>query len=130
MLFVLAACLRARGQVYGRALLPGLLAGSVPLVLPLLLRAAGHCCIGGACWSLCMVGCIGGGLLAGIAIGLRAAAEREERATFLLVATLVAGLTGVLGCAMAGASGIAGMVIATAAAPWPVAIAARARAQS
>jgi hypothetical protein len=107
--------LRARGQVYGRALLPGLLAGSAPLVLPLVLRASGHCCIGGACWSLCMLGCVGGGLLAGIAIGVVAGGEEEDRGTFLLAATLVAGLSGVLGCAMAGLSGIAGMVISIAA---------------
>lgn len=128
VLFVLAVALRARGQVYGRALIPGLLAGSAPLILPLLLRASGHCCIGGACWSLCMLGCVGGGLLAGIAIGVTAAAQAEERGAFLITATLVAGLAGVLGCAMAGTSGIAGMVIAIAAAPLPVTLATRARA--
>jgi hypothetical protein len=128
LLFVLAVALRARGGSYGRALVPGLLAGSAPLILPLVLRASGHCCIGGACWSLCMLGCTLGGLVAGVAIGVAAAMERDQRGAFLLSATLVAGLAGVLGCAMAGASGIAGMALAIAGASIPTAIAARARA--
>jgi hypothetical protein len=56
-----------RGEAYGRAVVPGLLAGSVPLVLPLILRGGSYCCIGGGCWSVCMVACIarrpGGGRL-------------------------------------------------------------------
>lgn len=128
LLFVFAIGLRARGQAYGRALMPGLLAGSAPLILPLVLRASGHCCIGGACWSLCMLGCTLGGLLAGVAIGVMAAGEREDRGAFLLSATAVAGLSGVLGCAMAGASGIAGMAIAIAVTSLPTALLARARA--
>jgi hypothetical protein len=127
-LFLVALGLRARGQAYSRALVPGLLAGSAPLILPLVLRASGHCCIGGACWSMCMLGCTLGGFFAGVAIGVTAASEREDRGVFLLSATLVAGLAGVLGCAMAGASGIAGMAIAMAATSLPTALIARARA--
>jgi hypothetical protein len=127
-LFALAVGLGMRGQVYGRALRPGLWAGSVPLILPAVLRTGGHACIGGACWSLCMIGCIGGGVLAGVAIGLTSAAQEKDRGAFLLVAIVVACLAGMLGCAMAGVSGIAGMAIAIAAAPLPVVVAVRARA--
>lgn len=125
LLYALVAAFGARGQAYGRALRPGLLAGSVPLLLPLLMRMGGHACIGGACWSLCMIGCIAGGTLAGAAIGIASAAQREERGTFIAVASVVAGLAGVLGCAIAGAAGIGGMVLGLALAPLPVVMVAR-----
>lgn len=125
LLYALVAAFGARGQAYGRALRPGLLAGSVPLLLPLLMRMGGHACLGGACWSLCMIGCIAGGTLAGAAIGIASAAQHEERGTFIAVASLVAGLAGVLGCAVAGAAGISGMVLGLALAPLPAAMAAR-----
>ncbi len=128
-LLLVAIGLGWRGQAYGRAVVPGLLAGSVPLVLPLLLRGGAYCCIGGGCWSVCMVGCIGGGLVAGASVGLAAAAEREraERAIFLLGAATLAGLAGVLGCAIVGAAGIAGMVSAIVVVSLPVAAASRLR---
>ena len=127
-LFLVAAALRWRGEVYARALVPGFLAGSAPLLLPLLFRSASHCCIGGVCCSACLLGCIGGGVIAGVAVGLAAALERDQRGVFLLSATLVAGLAGMLGCAIVGLSGIAGMMIALAVTSLPVTLAARARA--
>jgi hypothetical protein len=116
-----------RGQVWGRAVLPGLLAGSAPLVLPPLLRSAGYCCIGNSCWSFCMLGCTMGGLLAGVAIGFASAAEKEGRGKFLCAATLLAGLAGILGCAIVGAAGIAGMVLAVILSSVPTAVVARLR---
>lgn len=111
-----------RGQVWGRAVMPGLCAGSAPLVLPLLLRSSGHGCIGGSCWSFCMLGCTLGGLLAGIAIGLAAAAQNEGRARFLFASTSLAGLAGVLGCAIVGAAGITGMALAVVLSSLPTAV--------
>jgi hypothetical protein len=129
LLFALVAALSARGGAHGRAVVPGLLAGSLPLLLPALLRTSGHCCIGGACWSMCMAGCIVGGLFAGVAIGLVAASE-PERSRFLLASTAIAGLAGALGCVMAGALGIAGMALAVLASSWPIALAVPSRAGS
>jgi hypothetical protein len=126
-LLVVAVTLRWRGQVWGRAVMPGLLAGSAPLLLPPLLRSAGYCCIGNNCWSFCMLGCTLGGALAGIAIGVASAAEKEERPKFLLAAALLSGLTGVLGCAMMGAAGIAGMVTAVILSSVPTAAVVRLR---
>jgi hypothetical protein len=116
-----------RGQVWGRAVVPGLLAGSAPLVLPPLLRSAGHFCIGNGCWSICMLGCTLGGLLAGIAIGVASAAEKEGRAKFLCAATLLASLAGILGCAIVGAAGMAGMALAVLLSSLPTAAVARLR---
>lgn len=128
LLFVFATVLRARGQAPGRALVPGLLAGSAPLLIPLMLRGAGHCCINGACMPVCMAGCIAGGFIAGIALGFATAREPEQRGTFLLSATAVAGLAGMLGCTISGMSGVAGMTFAMILTSVPVSLAARARA--
>lgn len=122
-----AVTFRWRGQVWGRAVMPGLLAGSAPLVLPPLLRSAGSCCIDGTCWSFCMLGCTLGGLLAGVAIGIASAAEKDGRAKFLVAATLLAGLAGVLGCSIVGAAGVAGMALSVILSSVPAAAVARLR---
>jgi hypothetical protein len=127
LLIVLAVSLRARGLAYGRALIPGFIAGAAPLVLPLLLRSSGHCCIGQACWAVCMLGCIGGGFVAGISLGMATASQPDGRGTFLLSATAVAGLVGMLGCAISGASGIIGMGLAMLLTSLPVSVVAKAR---
>jgi hypothetical protein len=128
LLIVLSVSLRARGLAYGRALVPGFLAGAAPLVLPLLLRSSGHCCIGQACWQVCMLGCIGGGFVAGISLGMASASQPDNRAAFLLSATAVAGLVGMLGCAVSGISGVLGMVAAMLLTSLPVSIMASAKA--
>jgi hypothetical protein len=127
LLIVVAVSFRARGLAYGRALVPGFVAGAAPLALPILLRSGGHCCIGDACWQVCMLGCIGGGLVAGLSLGMATAAQPESRGTFLIAATAVAGLVGMLGCAISGASGVIGMVVAMLITSLPVTLVANAR---
>jgi hypothetical protein len=112
VLFAVTASLYARGQAYGRAIMPGYLAGAAPLLLPVALRASGYCCFGGVCWSGCMVACVAGGLLAGLGAGFFAAAEHRSRGPFLVSLLLVAGLVGALGCVMIGLSGVVGMTVA------------------
>jgi len=111
-LFAVTTWLGARGEAYGRAIVPGFLSGAAPLLLPLALRTSGHCCVGGVCWSGCMLACVAGGVLAGLGAGFFAAAEQRNRGAFLGSVLLVAGLVGVLGCVMAGLSGVAGMALA------------------
>ena len=127
LLTVLAVSLGARGLAYGRAVLPGFLAGAAPLLLPMLLRSSGHCCIGGSCWQVCMLGCIGGGFVAGISLGMATASQPDDRGAFLLSATAVAGLVGMQGCAVSGVSGVIGMVLAMLLTSVPVWFVARAR---
>lgn len=112
--------LRWLGNAFGRAIAPSLLAGSAPLVLPLLLRGSEHTCLGGACWSACMLGCIVGGLAAGATIGWLSAREREHRWSFLAAATFLTVLTGSLGCAVVGAAGTIGMLLAVIVSSLPV----------
>lgn len=115
-----------RGGIYGRAVMPGLLTGGVPMMLPILLRSDAHCCVGGGCWSVCMAACIGGGLIAGAALGLASASEKD-RWTFLGASAFLSGLVGVLGCGVIGTAGIAGMVMAVMVSSLPVAAIAKAR---
>lgn len=125
LLLILAIGLLWRGETYGRAVMPGLLAGAAPLLLPLVLRAGGHCCFGGACWSVCMLGCIGGGLVTGVVLGLASAAQPQQRWTFLGTAMLIAGVAGMLGCLIVGAAGILGMTLALLVSSSTVALASR-----
>jgi len=112
-----------RGLVWARAVAPGLLAGLPPLVLPLLMRGAPQVCVGEMCCSLCLVGCVGGGVVAGLLIGRRAAALPEGRGTFLAAAGALALLAGAPACAFAGAVGLAGLVVGFAAGSAPVVLA-------
>jgi hypothetical protein len=116
------------GQGFGRAIVPSLLIGSAPLALPLLLRGGGHACLGGTCWSVCMLGCIAGGLAAGAAIGWLSSREREQRWSFLGSAMLLTALTGSLGCAVVGAAGTMGMLIAVVVSSLPVSLVTHTRA--
>lgn len=111
-LYLLAAALFLRGQVYGAAVGLGLVAGAAPMLAPLLFRRSGHCCIGGACWSGCMVACIMGGVAAGLVVGWFAAKRRERPGAFWVAAAAVAVLTGSLGCVAAGLASVLAMVAA------------------
>jgi len=119
--------LRWRGGVHGRAATAGLLFAAAPLVLPFAMRTTSHCCVGGACMSWCMIGCVAGGVLAGAGIGWAAVREGDKRWSFLLVATLISGLAGVLGCAVAGLAGTAGMALAIVGSSLPICWVARPR---
>jgi hypothetical protein len=112
-----------RGQTWGRAIAPGLLAGLPPLVLPLLMRGASEVCVGEMCCSLCLLGCVSGGIVAGLLIGRRASGLAEGRATFLAAAGALALLAGAPACAFAGVVGLAGLLLGFAAGSAPVLLA-------
>jgi hypothetical protein len=116
-----------RGQDLGRGASVGLLAGLMPMLLPLFTRSNVSCCMAGNCWSVCMVACIVGGVTAG---GLVAYFARTREFGFrgLAACAGVASVTGALGCAMAGTIGILSMVLAMAVVSTPVLLWARARA--
>jgi len=122
-LVALTVAFRWRGQVWGRAVLPGLAAGLAPLVLPWLMRGASEVCVGEMCCSLCLLGCVGGGSLAGVLVGRRAAALDEGRGTFLAAAGALALLAGAPACAFAGVIGLAGLLIGFAGGTAPVLLA-------
>lgn len=122
-LIALTVAFSWRGQMWGRAVAPGLTAGLPPLVLPLLMRGASEVCMGEICCSLCLVGCVSGGLVAGLLLGRRAAALPEGRGAFLAAAGALALLGGAPACAFAGVVGLAGLLLGFAAGSAPALLA-------
>ena len=119
---VLTVGLLWRGEAHGRAVGTGLVSGAIPLLAPLTMQATGHCCIAGACSTVCLPLCTGAGLAAGIIVGMRAASEQQAPGRFALSAIGVAALTGALGCTGMGLAAVAGMVAALALVSAPVAL--------
>jgi hypothetical protein len=122
-LVALTTVLRWRGQVWARGVWPGLAAGLPPLVLPFLMREASQVCVGEVCCSLCLIGCVGGGLVAGALVGRRAVSIGDGRAAFLAVAGTLAILAGAPACAFAGVAGVAGLLLGFAGGSAPVLLA-------
>jgi hypothetical protein len=124
LLLPLSVALSFAGGAGGRAVMPGLLAGTVALACPVLMHTVGHVCLGPSCIMLGLPACIAGGAAAGVLIASRAAQE-ESGGRFLLAALAVAGLMGALGCSLAGAVGVLGMLAGTVAAGAPTLLALR-----
>jgi hypothetical protein len=95
------------GQGLQRAVLPGVLAGLIPLTSALCANHFGHVCTGGGCMSLCLPACILGGVSAGAVLGYWA---RRRSWGFLLAASGVALLTGAMGCGCIGYAGVFGLL--------------------
>jgi hypothetical protein len=112
LLLPLSLWLSFAGGAGGRAVMPGLLAGTIALACPILLHTVGHACLGPSCMMLGIPACIVGGAAAGLLIASRAAQE-ESGGRFLLAAVVLAGLMGALGCSLAGAAGVLGMLAGT-----------------
>lgn len=97
-----------RGRVAGRAVLPGVLAGLVPLTLAFAAQSYGHVCSGSECYSLCVPACTSGGFLAGLVIA-RLGRNVASPVRFWALAALLAGLEGSLGCSCVGFGGVLGL---------------------
>ena len=113
-----------RGQDMARGARLGLAAGLPPLLLPVLVEATGHVCAPQLC-ILFPAACITGGLIGGVALGLRGRKAGLSVGAFA-VAGLVAGLTGSLGCLVAGAAGLLGLLFGLASGVTPVLVVRRA----
>ena len=120
MLFVSGAFLLWRGQTMHRAVLPGLLAGIIPLTFALMANR-GHACAGGHCSTWCLPACITGGVVAGLAVSWFAT-KRGLDWSFFAGATAVSLLTGAMGCSCIGYSGVIGLGVGflAGALPWGV----------
>lgn len=96
---------------YGRepqkAVLPGVVAGLVPLVFAL---SANHLSACGAdgCGSLCVPACALGGVVAGLAVA-SVGNQRKAGLGFWVSASALALLTGAMGCACIGYTGVLGL---------------------
>jgi len=98
------------GRDYRRAVLPGLIAGIVPLVLTLCANHIEHACLGDRCMALCIPACATGGVVAGIIVaffGIR----RQRGPGFWIAASSVALLTGAMGCGCVGYAGLVGLAV-------------------
>lgn len=107
LLFLSGAFLLWRGQTMHRAVLPGLLAGVIPLTFALMANR-GHACAGGHCSTWCLPACIAGGVVAGFFVSWFAS-RRGLDWRFFLGASAVSLLTGAMGCACIGYSGVFGL---------------------
>jgi hypothetical protein len=109
-----------RGRPYARGARAGLVAGLGPLLLPM--ATCFHLCAGGVC-LLAPTACVLAGLAGGVAIGVHArhrVPTGPDAGGYLLAALTVAALVGSLGCVIAGASGVVGMVVGLALGTAPV----------
>jgi hypothetical protein len=121
-LYAITAGLIWRGEEYGEAAGVGLLAGTAPLLLALVLRSGGHPCVRDFCWTANLPLLVGGGLVAGAAVALRATRVARRRAAFVAASALVAGITGSLGCVFGGVAGLLGMAAGLLAGSSPAAV--------
>lgn len=120
LLFFTGAFLLWRGNTLHRAVLPGVLAGVIPLTFALMANQ-GHACAGGHCSTWCLPACIAGGVVAGLGVSWFAA-RRGLDWRFWAGASAVSLLTGAMGCACIGSSGVIGLAggFAAASLPWGV----------
>jgi hypothetical protein len=124
LVLLVAFCLW-RGQGYRRGVAPGLVAGFVPLLLPILVHATGHVCVSGGC-LLFPTACGVGGVLGGVALGIMAPRPRDGRAIPFVTACLIAGLAGSVGCLLYGFVGLGVMIAGLLAGATPILAARRA----
>lgn len=109
-LFAVGATVLWYGRAVRRAVLPGLVAGVVPLVLVLGARHVSHHCDSETCTSLCLAACVIGGALAGLITGA-SKTGRKAGVSFWMVASSVAVLTGAMACARLGFAGLGGLLV-------------------
>lgn len=123
------------GRPWRAGLVPGLISGMPPLLIPFLAHADRAGCSASGCGvdaTLCIVAGVAGGLALGIAAPLRRApfaAGLPDGPTFgapLVSALVVAGLSGAVGCGLYGLIGLTGMILGLAAGAAPVLAARRA----
>jgi len=108
-LFALVTFCLWRGQDFRRGVRPGLVAGFVPLLLPIVVQSFGHPCVSGGCLLFPAV-CGLGGLLGGIALGMKAPRPRDGQGIPFVTACLIAGLAGSVGCLLYGLVGLGVML--------------------
>jgi hypothetical protein len=98
-----------QGGPWARAIFPGLLAGGIPLLLPLVvLLVQGHdcaaCAPSGILMSLCVGACVVGGLSGGALVGWLARGDLR----FALASGTLAAVIGAMGCSTVGYVGMIG----------------------
>lgn len=93
------------GREVQRLALPGIIAGSCPLLCGLIAAHSGHVCAGGMCSTLCVPACLLSGGVAGALLG-RLWARLASSLPVVGVSALLCWSVGALGCACAGHGGV------------------------
>jgi hypothetical protein len=122
LLAVLVGALLWRGQEFAEGVRPGLLAGLVPFLLPLISQATGYLCSETVCLVLPVV-CVAGGVVGGAALGVLAKRPFGEHLGFWIAAVSVTAVLGSVGCLMAGLAGIGGLAVGLLVGAAPVLVA-------
>lgn len=97
------------GREPQRALVPGVVAGAVPLTLALVANQV-HTCGADGCGTWCVPACVLGGVVAGLSVASVGNA-RKAGPWFWVAASSMALLTGAMGCACVGYAGVAGLAL-------------------
>lgn len=121
-LFSLVSLLKYRGGAAAKVVLPSVAAGLLPMSLPMLSKISGHVCLGPLC-GVFTASCAVGGVLAGAWVGRRL--SNGQSASTLGAGLALTALTGALGCAAAGLSGVLGMALGLALGATPMVLWAR-----
>jgi hypothetical protein len=104
LLAVTATGMFWRGGGLARGVSPGLIAGALVIIVPVLGRQCAYFCIGPVCWSTCVMACAFAGIGAGVVL---AQSWREYRSAQSIAASLtIAALAGAMGCLEIGLTGL------------------------
>lgn len=110
-LAVVVAVFTWRGGAPGRAVIPGLAAGVVPLLLPLLVRLGAALTVEtGGPRSALVVSCVLAGIASGAIVAHAASSVQADKGVFVVAGGAVAALAGTLGCFVVGLGGVAAMM--------------------
>lgn len=96
-----------RGLDYGKAVVPGLIAGGVAFAIPLVMHVLEICCRN----NLELFFCVASGLVGGAILGKLIANQKENRSKILGFGLIISGLTASLGCASLGIAAVSGLVL-------------------
>lgn len=96
-----------RGLDYGKAVVPGLIAGGVAFAIPLILHILEICCRN----DLELFFCVASGLVGGAILGKLITNHKENRIKILGFGLVISGLTASLGCASLGTAAVVGLVL-------------------
>jgi hypothetical protein len=108
--FALGAIFLWYGRNLKRAVLPGVAAGLVPLVIALCANHVEHGCMGDHCMFFCVPACTAGGVIAGLVVAV-VGVRRRSGPAFWASASAVALLTGAMGCSCVGYAGVVGLAL-------------------
>jgi len=126
-LFALATALGWYGRIPGQAAAAGLKAGMAVFAVPVI---AFHSYFAPYCGTLAGMLLVNGscGLGVGVLLSIESSRLHSQGNVFLLCASVVAALSGMLGCVLFGSTGLAGMAVGIVLSTAPVAIYRRATA--